>query len=210
MLTDEVPQWLRWAREIQALTQSGLAFSENDYQRERYQRLSDIAAEVMASHTLHPVETYKQLFLIQPGYATPKVDVRGAAFQDGKLLLVREAIDSGWCLPGGWADVGEIPSKMVEREVLEESGFEVKACKVIGVYDANRGGRPLAAYHAYKVIMLCEIIGGEARPSKETTGVAFFGPDEIPEPLSTARTSRAQITDAFAHLSDPLRPAAFD
>lgn len=210
MLSDQLPQWLRWAREIQALSQSGLAFSENDHQRERYQRLSDIAAEVMAAHTLHPVETYKQLFLVQPGYATPKVDVRGAAFRGGKLLLVREAIDGGWCLPGGWADVGELPSRMIEREVLEESGFVVMARKVLGVYDANRSGVPLAAYHAYKVIMLCEITGGEPRPSKETTVVSFYGPDEIPGPLSSARTSRTQIEEAFAHLADPSRPAAFD
>ncbi len=207
---EPIPQWLEWAREIQALSQSGLAFAENEYQRERYQRLSDLAAEILSAHTQHPVEIYRGLFLTQPGYATPKVDVRGAAFREGKLLLVREASDGGWCLPGGWADVGKKPAEMVEKEVCEESGFWVRARKVIGVYDANRGGTPLAAFHAYKVVVLCDILGGEARPSRETTQVGFFNVEETPEPLSSARTSRAQIEEAFAHLADPARPAAFD
>lgn len=204
-------RWLKWAREIQALSQSGLYYSENDYQQERYRRLSEIAAEIMSAHTGIPVEKFGLGFANQlaQGYATPKVDVRGACFRDGQLLLVRERSDGGWCMPGGWADVGEVPSQMVEREVREEAGFTVAARKIIGLYDANRGGEPLAAFHAYKVVLLCEITGGSAMPSPETSEVGFFGPDSIP-PLSPARTSARLIQNAFAHLADPSRPADFD
>ena len=139
-LESELPQWLNWAREIQAISQTGLHFAENDYQQQRFQRLSEISAEILGTYTnLDPVDML-EIFNDQIGYATPRVDVRGAAFQDGSLLLVRERVDGGWTMPGGWADVGDIPSAAVEREVFEEAGFEVKARKVIGIYDANRTG----------------------------------------------------------------------
>jgi ADP-ribose pyrophosphatase YjhB (NUDIX family) len=147
--------------------------------------------------------------MVQPGYATPKVDVRGAVIRDGKILLVQERSDERWCMPGGWADVGDLPSDTVEREVWEESGFEVVARKVIGVYDANRSGIPLEFYHAYKIVYLCQIVGGEARPSNETLAAAFFSFDELP-PLSAERTSERHLAEVSAHYQDPHRPAAFD
>ncbi len=204
-----VPPWLGWAREIQSLAQTGLNFAHDDYDQRRYRRLIELAAEIMATHTGAALAELEQAFLVQPGYATPKVDVRGAAFREGRILLVRERSDGGWCMPGGWADVGETPSAMVVREVWEESGFRVATRKLIGVYDANREGQPLAAFHAYKVVMLCDLLSGEATPSAETSAVDFFAPDAIP-PLSLARTSPRLIAEAFAQLADPLRPPAFD
>ncbi len=207
-LESELPQWLNWAREIQAISQTGLHFAENDYQQQRFQRLSEISAEILGTYTnLDPVDML-EIFNDQIGYATPRVDVRGAAFQDGSLLLVRERVDGGWTMPGGWADVGDIPSAAVEREVLEEAGFEVKARKVIGIYDANRTG-PLEIFHAFKIVFLCEIISGEPRPSYETSEVAFFSRDEIPQVLSGERTRQRHIHDAFVALSED-RPTIFD
>ena len=104
----------------------------------------------------------------QPGYATPKVDVRSAVIKDGSILLVKETQDHRWALPGGWADVGDKPSEVAERETREESGYEVSVKKVIGVFDANRSGRPLEFFHAFKIIFMCELVGGEARTSNET------------------------------------------
>lgn len=207
-LESELPQWLNWAREIQAISQTGLHFAENDYQQQRFQRLSEISAEILGTYTnLDPVDML-EIFNDQIGYATPRVDVRGAAFQDGSLLLVRERVDGGWTMPGGWADVGDIPSAAVEREVLEEAGFEVKARKVIGIYDANRTG-PLEIFHAFKIVFLCEIISGEPRPSYETSEVAFFSRDEIPQVLSGERTRQRHIHDAFVALSED-HPTIFD
>ncbi len=204
-----IPPWLEWAREIQSLSQTGSHYAENEYQRARNTRLMEIAAEIVAEHTgigLHPL---LDAFQAQKGYATPKVDVRGAVFRDNKLLLVRERQDNGWTMPGGWADVGDVPSQAAEREVWEEAGFHVKASKVIGVYDANRA-EPLVLFHAYKLVFLCDLIDGEARPSSETSQVDFFGKDEIPLVLSGERTRPRQIQDAFAALQDPLLATKFD
>ena len=204
----EFPQWLNWAREIQAISQTGLHFAENEYQRERFQRLSEISAEIIGTYTNLNAEYLLKIFDNQIGYATPRIDVRGAAFQHGNLLLVRERVDGGWTMPGGWADVGDNPSIAVEREVLEEAGFVVDARKVIGVYDANRTG-PLEVFHAFKIVFLCEILSGEPRPSYETSEVAFFSRNEIPEVLSGERTKQRHIQDAFVALSGDC-PTIFD
>ena len=206
---NEIPRWLQWAREIQALAQTGQTYALNDWQNERYQRLLEIAAEIISEHTHHPVEAITENFKAQPGYATLKVDVRGAAFRDGKLLLVREKMDGGWTMPGGWADVGDAPAAGAEREVWEESGFRVKATKVVGVYDANRV-EPMQLYHAVKLVFLCEITGGEARTSNETSEVAFFAEDQIPAPLSGERTQPRHIQHAFAANRDPQWLTVFD
>ena len=204
-----IPRWLEWAREIQALSQTGLHYGETEYHVQRYRRLMEIAAEIVESHAGLLKQSVLENFAVQSGYATPKVDVRGAIVRDGKILLVQERADGCWTMPGGWADVGECPSEMVAREVWEESGFEVEARKVIGVYDANRSGTPLEFYHAYKVIFLCELEGGSARPSRETAAVGFFSFDNVP-PLSGNRTNERHLAEVQAHLRDPHRPAAFD
>ena len=203
------PPWLAWAREIQALAQTGLTYSESEYAAQRYHRLTEIAAEMVQSHAGLAAGPLVEDFVAQPGYATPKVDVRGAVLQWGRILLVQERSDGRWCMPGGWADVGDLPSEVVVREVWEESGFQVAPRKVLGVYDANRSGTPLEFYHAYKVIFLCELEGGSARPSSETAAVGFFSFDNVP-PLSANRTNERHLAEVQAHLRDPHRPAAFD
>lgn len=204
-----IPRWLEWAREIQALAQTGSHFAENDYQRQRYQRLIEISAEIIAAHSSLEYSTVYTAFSSPIGYTTPRVDVRGVVFLDDRLLLVRERMDGGWTLPGGWADVGEIPSIAVEREVWEEAGFQVKVKKVIGVYDANRIGR-LELFHAYKIVFLCDLLSGEARTSQETSDVEFFGRSEIPEVLSGERTKIRHILDAFYCLDNPNCNTFFD
>lgn len=191
-----LPRWLEWGREIQALSQTGIHFAENQFQRERYQRLMNIAAEIISSYTDLEFSLLVKVFNDQIGYATPRIDVRGAVFRQGKILLVRERQDDGWTMPGGWADVGDRPSEAVEREVYEESGFQVKAHRIIGVYDANRTG-PLEIFHAFKIVFLCELLGGQARPSRETSEVVFYNAEEIPNVLSGERTRPRHILDAF-------------
>ena len=204
-----LPRWLEWARELQALSQTGLAFSTSHYDIQRYKRLAEIAAEMLESHTGLSREALLRNMLAQPGYATPKVDVRGAVVREGKILLVQERTDERWCMPGGWADVGDSPSEVVVREVWEESGFQVVPRKVVGVYDANRSGRPLELYHAYKIVFLCDLDGGTAHASDETLAVDFFCFDALP-PLSSNRTNQRHLREVVAHLRDADRPAAFD
>jgi ADP-ribose pyrophosphatase YjhB (NUDIX family) len=209
MTDPTVPRWLEWARQIQALSQTGFHYAENDYQRERYQRLTEIAAEIVSECAGLEYAPLLDAFRRQIGYATPRVDVRAAVFQDGKLLLVRERQDGGWTMPGGWADVGDVPSEAAEREAWEEAGFHVKARRVIGVYDANRVG-PLELFHAFKLVFLCDLIDGEARPSSETSEVAFFSLHEIPAHLSVNRTYVRHIQDAFRIYECPELPTVFD
>jgi ADP-ribose pyrophosphatase YjhB (NUDIX family) len=204
-----IPRWLEWAREIQALAQTGQTYALNDWQRQRYRRLMEISAEIINEHTHLPIEPILEGFVNQPGYATPKVDVRGAVFRDGKILLVREKIDGGWTMPGGWADVGDSPAKGAEREVWEESGFRVRARKVVGVYDANRA-EPMELYHAVKLVFLCDIISGEARTSDETTAVGFFGQDQIPQPFAGERTRARHIEHAFTAYADATVQTVFE
>lgn len=203
------PRWLEWAREIQALAQTGYHYAENEYNRERSRRLTEIAAEIICEHTQLAFKPLMDVFSTQTGYATPRVDVRGAVFKENKLLLVRERMDGGWTMPGGWADVGDVPSEAAEREVFEEAGFQVKARRLVGVYDANRTG-PLEIFHAFKIVFLCDLISGEARPSNETTEVAFFGKNKIPGTLSGERTKPRHIQDVFAALANPDLQAVFD
>jgi ADP-ribose pyrophosphatase YjhB (NUDIX family) len=202
------PQWLALARELFSISQCGLTYCKNEYDLERYHRLKEMSAEIIAGQSDLEAESVSASFSMQAGYATPKVDVRGAVIRDGKILLVQEKADGRWAMPGGWADIGDTPSAMVEREVCEESGMLVRAAKVIAVYDANRFA-PLEFYHSYKIIFLCEILGGKPTPSLETLAVDFFAPDALP-PLSASRTSESMIREAFAHLETPDRPAAFD
>ena len=209
MADSNVPRLLAWAREIQALAQTGFHYAQNDFERERCRRLMDIAAEMISDNSEMEFLQLAKAYRSQIGYATPKIDVRAAVFREGKLLLVCERIDGGWTMPGGWADVGDVPSRAAERETQEEAGFRVKARKLIGVYDANRV-RPLEVFHAFKVVFLCDLISGEALPSNETSEVAFFARDGIPPVLSGERTTPRIVEDAFAAYADPTCSTVFD
>lgn len=209
MGSEKIPKWLEIAREIQQLAQTGFAFAENEYERKRYHRLTEIAAEIVESTTQLDKETINKIFLEQPGYATPKIDIRAAVIKDGKILLVQETTDNCWAMPGGWADVGDIPTEVAIRETKEESGFDVKPVKVIGVFDANRAGTPLEFFHAFKIIFLCELLGGEAKPSSETLDVKFFPLDELPQ-LSYNRTNMKHIEEVKLHLVDHQRKTYFE
>ena len=202
-------QWLEWAREIQAISQTGLHFNQNEFDIGRYRRLAEISSEIFESYSGLPAGDLLKIFLDQKGYATPKVDVRSAIFKNDQILLVREKADGGWSMPGGWADVNESPSAVAERETWEESGFFVKAKKLVGVFEANHGSQPIEVFHAFKVVFLCEITGGAPRPSSETTDVGFFSESSLPD-FSAQRTPPQVVREAFAHHRDPHRPAAFD
>ena len=180
----EALKWLDWAREIQSLAHTSLHYAQNPFEASRGQRLLEIASEIVAENSEMEAQDVLAAFTAQPGYITPKVDVRAAVFRDGELLLVREAMDGRWTLPGGWADVGETPSLAVEREVLEETGLAVHANRLVGVYDANRLPGELPLYHAYKLLFLCEPGEGNLKTSEETSEVAFFPIDRLPSPLS--------------------------
>ena len=202
-------QWVIWARKLQAIAQTGLTFSNNEFDKERYEAVSEIAAEIMDAHIDDEIQTVREFFAQDSGYATPKVDVRGAVFQDNKLLLVRERRDGLWTLPGGWADVNDSPSEAIEREILEESGFVARANRLVMVLDKSKHDHPPSPRHTYKIFFQCELLSGEATLSHETDGVEFFGAEELP-PLSIHRTTGAQIARLFEHFQNPDLAPDFD
>lgn len=202
-------QWLKIAREIQQLAQTGLAFAKDEYEKARYNRLIEIVSEIIESNTQLEKESVYKVLMDHPGYATPKIDVRAAVINDNKILLVQESTDKCWAMPGGWADVGDIPSEVAIRETKEESGYDVNPVKVIGVYDANRVGGQLEFFHAFKIIFLCELIGGSPATSSETLDVKFFPFDRLPQ-FSVNRTNEKHIDEIKLHLKDQGRKTFFD
>lgn len=169
-----------------------------------------MAAEIAASGTGTDPYVIERFFASERGYPTPKVDVRAAVIADQRILLVRERDDGGWSLPGGWADVGESAGETAERETREEAGFEVRAVKLLALYDRERRGHPRHPEYSYKAIFACEPHGSpQPRPGAETIDAQFFARDELPE-LSLARVLPEQIALAFAHAANPDLPTAFD
>lgn len=204
-------QWLSWIQQLLGIAQTGLHYKNHPFDVERYEQVQDIAVAMLAAQAQADPPTILNLLQQDIGHATPKLEVRGVVFCDQKLLLVQESSDGLWALPGGWADIGDSPSRAVEREIFEESGFVTKAVQLLAVYDRAhpRHGHPPAPYHSYKLFFRCDISGGQATLSYETSAVAFFGPDEIP-PLSPGRTSPGHIRRCFEHLHAPGLPPDFD
>lgn len=210
------PDWLGWVREMQAIAQNGLTYARDPFDIERYGQLRDLAARIAACCDGTAVGAIHRLFASETGYATPKVDVRGALIRDDRILLVRERSDGGWTLPGGWVDLHEPPSRAVEREVLEESGWPVRAVKLAAVLDRDLHDHPPHAFHIWKLFFLCEATGEPgaldptaAASAAEISDVGFFTEDRLP-PLSLPRVSVAQIARMFVHHRDLRSPTDFD
>lgn len=201
--------WLEWVRRLQAAAQSGLNYTESPFERERYEEVRQIAVEMAESGEVEREELLVA-FAVESGHATPKVDVRAAAFHDGRVLLVRGVDDGLWALPGGWAEVGQKPSEAAEKELREESGRRGRAVKLIGLYERDVRGRGRWPFYAYKVYFLCELDDSEPASvqASEILEAGFFAEDDLPE--LSRRTPPAHLARAFAHLRDPSLPADFD
>lgn len=201
--------WLKWAIEIQALAQNGLTYTKDVYDKERFERLREISAEMLAEKTDIPVDKVKDLFCNEKGYQTPKLDTRAVIFKDGKILLVHEN-NGTWALPGGWVDVLESVGSNTIKEVKEETGLDVRNQKIIAIQDRNKHNTPSYAYGICKVFVLCELLGGEFKENTETTEIKYFSLDEIPQNLANEKTSMEQIEMCFRALNDSNWQTKFD
>jgi ADP-ribose pyrophosphatase YjhB (NUDIX family) len=206
------PNWLIWTRELQAIAQTGLAFSTDPYDRERYEILRSLASRMMAEHTAALAERIESLFTSERGYATPKIDVRAAAFDDqGRVLMVREAADEGrWTLPGGFADVNLTAAESVVKEVREEAGFHVRVRKLAAVWDRTRQGHPAGAFSCCKLFFICDVTGGDAMTGLETCEIGWFAEEDVPSDLSLGRVLPSQIARMFEHARNPALSTDFD
>lgn len=201
-------QLLKLISEIQALSQNGLTFSTNEFDIERYRRLTEISAEIASYFSDNSAENIKKIFSVEQGYATPKVDVRAFILQDDKVLLVKERADGLWTLPGGFADVSETPSQAVIRETKEESGYNVKIIRLLALWDKFKHNHPLNWPHIYKCFFHCEYLSGEAKENIEISDIAFFKIDNIPS-LSTPRVTEQQLINLYTLVKNNA-PTAYD
>ena len=202
-------RWLDFAIRIQSIAQAGLQYGEDRYDRERYEELRKIAAEMVTEKTDLSAEKVYDLFCNESGYQTPKIDTRAAVFLDGKILLVHEN-NGTWSLPGGWCDVDQSVASNTEKEVREEAGFTVTSQKLIAVQDWRKHNVTNYAYGVIKIFVLCEYRGGGFEENIETTEVAFFAKEEIPDNLAVEKCTRKQILMCFDSFENPGSPTLFD
>ena len=193
---DNMEKWLELAIEIQSLAQSGLAYTKNVYDIERYERLRDISAEMIGMKTDLEFNKIKDLFCNETGYETPKIDTRAVIFKDDKILLTHEN-NGTWSLPGGWCDVLESVGSNTIKEVKEETGLDVETVKIIAVQDRNKHNKPVYAYGVCKIFVLCNVVGGEFVENIETTEIKYFSLDEIPNSLAEEKNNKEQIEMCF-------------
>jgi ADP-ribose pyrophosphatase YjhB (NUDIX family) len=212
-VTARQPDWLGWVARLQAIAQAGLELSEGVYDRERYAAVRALAAEIAAAHLELPTPAERmaldELLAGDGGYPTPKVDIRALVRRDPEVLLVREVADGRWSLPGGWADVGWAPAAMAEREVAEESGYRVRARRLLALWDRARHNPGPLPRTVYKAAIACDLVGGSPRPSIETLEVGWFPLDALPE-LSTGRITAAQIRRLVELDNHPELPPDLD
>ena len=202
----------RIAIKLSALAQDGLTFAANPYEVDRYQQVSRLATDLLAALSRRPADELAIELGRDSGYATPKVDVRGAIFDNQqRVLLMQEKTDGRWSLPGGWADPGDSPSSAVTREILEETGYHSSAVKLIACWDREiQQNPPPLPVHVYKLFFLCRPDGTVQPPAAlETLDVGWFAMDELP-PLSLGRVNHRQLERALAHHLDPSLPTEFD
>ena len=192
---DHNEKWLQWAVKLQSIAQAGLFYGKDEFDKERYGQIRNIAAEMISYKSEIPEDKVKDLFCSETGYQTPKIDTRAAIFENGKILLVKEK-DGRWSLPGGWADVDISATENVIKEVREEAGLTVTADMVIAVQDREKHNRPVYAYKVCKIFYLCSVTGGTFEVNIETTESRYFGISELPE-LAEEKNSREQIEMCF-------------
>ncbi|GMK37727.1 ADP-ribose pyrophosphatase [Paenibacillus sp. CCS19] len=202
-------KWLEWAKQIQAIAQTGLTYARDVYDIERYEALREMSIEILSNYTVAGEEKIKLTFASDTGYATPKVDIRAVVFHDDQLLLVREKVDGAWSLPGGWADIGLSPSEVAVKEVQEESGYTVRPVRLLAVLDKKFHNHPPEPYHIYKMFIQCEIVGGDAQIGIETSAVGFFEETNLPG-LSMERNTLKQLQLMFEYYRNPDKNVIVD
>ena len=201
-------KWLELIIEIQSLAQNGLAYTNNVYDKERFERLRDISAEMLSMKSDLSLEKVKDLFCSEKGYQTPKLDKRAVIFKDDKILLVKEN-NGTWSLPGGWVDVLESVASNTLKEAKEETGLDVIPKRIIAIQDRNKHNKPIYAYGICKIFVLCEVIGGKFEKNIETIETNYFSLDELPL-LAEAKTNKEQIEMCFKAVNDESWQVQFD
>ncbi|ADL12751.1 NUDIX hydrolase N-terminal domain-containing protein [Acetohalobium arabaticum] len=203
------PKWLEYAKRLQAIAQAGLTYSENKYDRERFEEIREISSSIIKDQTELKKEEISELFMEDAGYPTPKIDVRAAVFKDDKILLVKEKVDGRWSLPGGWADVGYSLKENLIKEAQEEAGVKIKPQRIISILDRRKHHKKSFPFGMYKIFVECEFLSGEFEKNIETSDSGFFSVTDLP-PLSLGRNTKEQIRSCFEARRKDYHKAIFD
>jgi ADP-ribose pyrophosphatase YjhB (NUDIX family) len=206
---DREPKWLEWAKKLQAIAQAGLTYTENEYERERFQQVRQISVEIMSTKTGAERDQVSRLFEGETGYPTPKIDVRAAIFRKDRILMVRERVDGLWALPGGWADVDTSLRECVIKEAREEAGVRIEPKRVVAIQDRKKHNFPPVPFGLYKIFVECDYVDGEFVENVETLESGFFTRTALP-PLSEGRNTAAQIEMCFEARGKNCHQAIFD
>lgn len=208
MREKKIRAWVAWSVELQSLAQAGLTYGKDHYDRERYERIRVIAAEMLSEGSGLPLEQVRSIFCNESGYQTPKLDSRAAIFCDERILLVHEK-NGTWALPGGWVDVNVSVRENTIKEVKEEAGLDVSADRLIAVQDRSKHNLPLYAYGVCKIFVLCSLLGGRFKKNLETTGYDYFSEGALPQ-LAEEKNTVEQIRMCFAAYRNPDWQPQFD
>ncbi len=201
--------YLEYIIKLQALAQNGLTYANNEFDKERYAEIRDIACHLMEYKTDLPFEKIKNLFANEQGYQTPKIGTRAAIFNENKILLVHEKDDT-WALPGGWCDILESVKSNTIKEVFEESGLNVEAVKLIALHNRNEHNEPVYAYGLCLAFVLCKVIDGTFKENSETIEFKYFSLNELPSNINTEKNTIEQIKLCFEAHNNPNFETNFD
>jgi ADP-ribose pyrophosphatase YjhB (NUDIX family) len=206
---------LRWSEALAGIARTGLGFTDNLYERERFEEVLAVAAEIRAAADADDAlipddlveEWMKHVGRGVAGYVTPKAAIGAVVHNDaGELLLVQRKDTGVWLYPTGWADVGYSASEVAVKEVHEETGIECEVVRFIAVLDGLRQG--FTRTPLYSLVFLCRATGGSVQPHPlECLDVGFFAEDSLPEPLAGGQ-SWTEL--AFAAIRGDLPEAQFD
>lgn len=206
----DTKEQLNLIKRIKAISETGLVYAQDLYDRERYEELQQISLKLMSNIGDTSLEVLQEFFIPQDDYPTPKVDVRGFVLNDkDEILMARESLDGKWTIPGGWADIGSTPSEIAIKEVKEETGIKVEVVKLLAVYDKQVHPHPPEPYYIYKLIFLCKFLGGELKPGFDMLGAGFFALDGLPE-LSEERILENQLKHLFKLSKSSTAEVYFD
>lgn len=198
-------------KKLKAIADTGLIYSTDEYNTERYTEIQQLALTLMANVSGNSPEQLRAMFAPVTDYPTVKTDVRALILSDDKkqVLLARESADGKWSLPGGWADIGDSPKETAEKETLEETGLTVKATRLLAVFDKRCHPHPPQPFYVYKLVLLCEIIAGELKEGFDLLDVGCFDIDNLPE-LSEDRILESQIQLVYKKAANGDLSAYFD
>ncbi|EGD30276.1 MutT/NUDIX family protein [Streptococcus sanguinis SK72] len=186
----ETKEIAKTIQRLLSITETGLAFSRDEFDRERYLELRQLLGHLLADWSDLDGKELAELLCPTYFYATPLIDVRVLLVRDGKVCLVKGKNEKTWALPGGFCEVGLSPKENIVKEVQEETGFNVSVSRLLAIFDTNKFQFQSKQYA--KLVFECQIEDGDFQPNTEIEELAFFDIQSLPE-LSSKRTTKEQL-----------------